>query len=311
MAKKRGASPDLSRLRVLAVGEEAPFRDLIVDLLASGDRLAREAALEALAERPLSGMRDQLRALYQEVGGGEKHDPGGRIRGGVIHLLIEHADIRDTDIGVRAADTREQSMGVDGTANLRALGLRLIAVTDPDLFPFVAAEHVNDASTFSPEPANTALQLLANTGHQLSVYQWLVGRDDHEPALVEAAVELLTDAPDTLMARCMSELTLKALAKPDEPLLTKLAEVIVARELDDSYVALASILGAAISKELHAYLALLFAATNRPLLLAILEQRLQDDIRRRPAILDALRIRTTPEQAAILERWEQRADGDD
>jgi hypothetical protein len=303
--KKPTATISQSRLKVLAAGDESAYREHIAELLTSGDRLVREAALEALVERPLTGLRDHLRALYNDVDGSEKQDPGGRIRGGVLRQLIEAGDMRDVDLGLRAAETREQSMGVDGTANLRALGLRLIAATDPDLFPFVAAEHVNDASTFSPEPANTALQLLANTGHQLAVYQWLVSRDDHEPTLVEAAVELLTDAPPALMARCLDELARKALAGPDEPLLTKLAETIVERELDQSYAALESILRAAISKELHAYIALLLARTNRPPLLTILERQLGDDIRRRPAILDALRLRTTPEQEAILKRWEE------
>ena len=47
------------------------------------------------------------------------------------------------------------------------------------------------------------------------------------------------------------------------------------------------------------------ASTNRAPLLAILEQQLELDIRRRPAILEALRVRTTPEQEAILKRWEE------
>ena len=49
-------------------------------------------------------------------------------------------------------------------------------------------------------------------------------------------------------------------------------------------------------------------STNRPTLLSILSEQVERDIRRRPAILDALRVRTTPEQAAILKRWE---DGED
>lgn len=304
--KKASASIALSRLRIIALGDEDAFRELVVELLASGDRPTREAALEALVERPLGDLRPQLRRLYDAVAGeGEKSDPGAHQRTLVVRLLLDIADIRDTDIGLRAAETYEKSMGVDGTANLRALGLKLIAATDPDLFPFVAAEHVNDASDFTPEPANTALQLLAGMGHQLAVYQWLVSKDEHEPALIEGAVELLTEAPPSLMARCLSRLTRDAIAKEDEPLLTKLAETIVDRELEDSYEALNRIIRAPISKELYSYLALLLAGTNRPPLLAILAEQLEHDIRRRPAILDALRVRTTPEQQAIIDAWER------
>lgn len=294
---------DTSRLKILATGDEAAFRDHIAELLASGDRLAREAALEALVERPLPALREQIRALYLEVAGDEKGDPGAHIRTLVTKLLVTCGDVRDVDIGMRASETYEKSMGVDGTANLRSFGLRLIAATDPDLLPFVAAEHVNDSSTFTPEPANTALQLLAGMGHQLAVYQWLVSQKEPEPALVETAVDLLTDAPPVLMSRCLSRLTRDALAKKDEPLLTKLVETIVERKLEASYDSIASIMRAPVSKELYGYLCLLLAGTNRPALLQILEEQLEANILRRPAIFDALSVRTTPEQEVILKRW--------
>ena len=302
--KKRAAPHELSRLTVLAAGDdEAAFSAVVLELLASGDRVAREAALMALMERPLPAMRDTLRTLYVDLDGDPgKQDPGAHLRTGIAQILLANGDARDIDIALRAVDTRESSMGVDCTGNLRALGLRIIAAADPDIFPYVAAEHVDDASDFSPEPANTALQLLANTGHQVSVYQWLIsGR--REPALVEAALDLLSDAPAVVMARCVAQLVRDAVEKEDEPLLTKLAETIVERQLADAYPSLSAIIHAPISNELYGYLALLLAGTNRPPLLAILEDRLRIDIRRRSVILDALHVRTTPEQEAILRRW--------
>ncbi len=305
--KKRPASHELSRLTVLAAGDEEPFCAFVLELLASNDRSAREAALTALVERPLPALRDTLRTLYFDVDGDPgKQDPGAHLRTSIAQVLLANGDARDVDVALRAVDTREKSMGVDCTGNLRALGLRIIAAADPDIFPYVAAEHIEDVSDFSPEPANTALQLLANTGHQLSVYQWLIsGR--REPALVEAALDLLSDAPAIVMSRCVAKLVQDAIEKEDEPLLTKLAETIVQRELADAYPSLSSIIRASISNELYGYLALLLAGTNRAPLLAILEEQWQVDIRRRSAILDAFRVRTTPEQAAILKRWE---DGD-
>jgi len=306
--KKRPASHDVSRLKILSAGDEQPFLACVSELLASGDRLAREAALEALLERPLPQLREQLRTLYFEIDAdGQKRDPGAHLRTRIAQLLLAGEDPRDIDIALRAADTHESSMGVDGTSNLRAVGLKIIASADPDLFPYVAAEHVNDSSTFSPEPANTALQLLASTGHEVSVYQWIVS-GVHDPALIEAAIDLLQDAPAIVISRCLAQLTTGAVETKDEPLLTKLAETIVERELEDTYPALVSIVRSAISNELYSYLALLLAGTNRPVLLAVLDAQLENDIRRRPLILDALRVRTTPEQAAILKRWEEPAD---
>ena len=309
MPKKRAASPDLSRLRVLAAGDEEPFAAYVRDVLASGDRLAREAALEALAERPLEAMRPALRSLYDEVDGdGAKRDPAAHIRGGIVRVLLAIGDVRDRDIALRASDTRETVNGADGTSPLRALGLKLVAACDPDLLPYVAVEHVSDRSEFSPEPANTALQLLAGSGHALAVYQWLFAREDHEPELVAAAFELLVDAPAIVIARVIGKIMSGALARQDEWLLTTIAESIVKREVEDAYPSLAAMMEARISDELYGYLAMLFAATNRPPLLAILDQQMRD-VRRRTAITAALRVRTTPEQTAILQRWED--DDDD
>lgn len=307
--KKRAAAPELSRLTVLAAGgDDASFRDCALEILASGDRRAREAALEALLDRPIAGTRDRLRSLYFELDAQpDKLDPGAHLRIGIARLLLVGEDARDVDIALRAVDTYESAAGADSTANLRSFGLRIIAAADPGLFPYVAVEHIDDSSEFSPEPANTALQLLAGSGHQLSVYQWIVS-GQRDAALVEAALDLLDDAPAVVMSRCLAQLTSDAVAKKDEPLLTKLAEIIVKRELEETYPSLASIMDAGVSKELYRYLALLMASTNRPALLAVLEEQLERDILRRPAILDALRVRTTPEQAAILRRWEGRED---
>ena len=302
-AKKRGAPIDTARLTILAGGEEEPFREHVEAMLASGNRGAREAALDVLITRPLPVLRDRLRGLYRDLDGdGDKRDAGGHLRTAIVRVLIALADTRDTDIGVRASETREISMGVDGTANLRAKGLELVAATDPELFPYLAVEHVDDFGEWSPEPASTALRILAETGHELSVYQWLANTTRRDAVLVEAAVDLLDAAPRSLMARSLGRLVDDAIARRDEPLITKLADTIVERELDGAYPSLHSIMAAPVSKELYAYLALLLATTNRAPLLAILDGRM-DDIRRRSAIVDALRVRTTPEQEAILRRW--------
>ena len=60
---------------------------------------------------------------------------------------------------------------------------------------------------------------------------------------------------------------------------------------------------ARVSDELYAYVAMLLAGTNRPALLSILEDQLHRG-RRPNLVVEALRVRTTPEQEAILRRWE-------
>jgi hypothetical protein len=303
--KRAGAPIEVSRLKVLAAGDEVPYRDAVSEMLRNGDRLAREAVLETLVERPLPELRGLLRSIYFEIDAdGPKHDPAAHVRGSIVRVLLAIADTRDVDIGLRASETCEKVNGTDGTSPLRSLGLRLVAIADPDLMPYIAVEHVSDRSEFSPEPASTALQLLAGSGHELAVYQWLFSRESHEPELVAAAFELLADAPKTVMSRVIAKILSGAIEREDEWLLTTLSETIVKREMEDVYPALASMLRSRISDELFSYVALLLAATNRRPLLAILDEHMADPRRRAP-IVAALRVRTTPEQAAILKRWEE------
>ena len=86
-----------------------------------------------------------------------------------------------------------------------------------------------------------------------------------------------------------------------------LAETIVQDEITDAYPSLARLMSSKVSDELYNYLAVLLASTNRPPLLAILEEQLHRG-RRAKIVADALRIRRTDETAAVLRRWE---DGDD
>jgi hypothetical protein len=303
MPKKRAPAADASRLRILAAGDEGAFAAHVAEILDSGDRLAREAALDALAERPIAGLRPRLRALYDEVDDGGKRDPAAHVRCGIVRVLLALADSRDADIALRAAETHEIVNGTDGTSPLRSLGLRLLAGTDPGLLPYIAVEHVNDRSEFSPEPASTAIGLLAGSGHELAVYQWLFSRDEHEPELIAAAFELLADAPAAIIARAIARIMKTALARQDEWLLTTIAEAIVNREVEDAYAALGAMMEGRISDELYGYLAMLLASTNRAPLLAILDSQMHD-IRRRSMLVAALRVRTTPEQGLILRRWE-------
>jgi hypothetical protein len=64
-------------------------------------------------------------------------------------------------------------------------------------------------------------------------------------------------------------------------------------------------LSAKISDELYSYLAMLLAGTNRPPLLEILEAQLRGG-RRPKLVLEALNVRPTDEQRAIVKRWESR-----
>ena len=301
--KKRALSVALSRLKVLATAAEPAFAAYAIELLQSGDQLSREAAIAALIERPLASARDALRALYFELDAdGLKRDQGATIRTGIVRILREIGDVRDRDIAVRAVSAIEIAFGEDIAWVLRVHGLRLLVELAPDIFPYYAVERLDDLGGIGGEPANTAFQLLAGTNNHLPIYQWLIS-GDRDPSLVVAGFELLAGGPREIVERYARQTTEIAIRRGNEALATVLAEAIVNLELVDSYDALARLMSSKLSEELYNYLAVLLAGTNRRELLAILEHELHRG--RRPRIIaEALRIRTTPEQAAILERWE-------
>jgi hypothetical protein len=302
--KRTPARSELSRLTVLAAGDERPFATYVLELLTSGDRLAREAALSALVERPVPKVRDALRALFFDLNeDGVKRDQGASQRVDILRVLRALGDMRDADIALRATDARETAFGEDISWRLRAEGLMLLAETSPELFPYVAIEHLDDATGQDGEPANTAFQLLAGLGHFAPIYQWLI-TGERQPRAAAQVFELLLRGPREVASRYVASTIDSALRKEDEVMLTMLAESVVNLEIEDSYDALGAVLAARISDELYGYLAVLMAGTNRAQLLAILEAQLRRG--RRPKLVEeALRVRTTPEQQAILDRWEE------
>ena len=306
--KKRPAHADASRLTVLAAsGDDRAFVAAALDMLASKQRLQREAALDALVDHPLPAVRDAIRALYFELDeDGLKRDQGATMRAAILRILRALHDTRDADIAVRATDTREIAFGEDIAWQLRVHGLALLAEIAPDLFPYHAVEHLDDTEGVDGEPANSAIQLLAATNQHIALYQWLIS-GDRPAALIPPIIDLLREAPRPILHRYIAGAIETAMRRDDEPFATVLAETIVNEEIADSYPALAALMSGKISDELYNYLAVLLASTNRPPLLAILEEQLHRG-RRAKVVADALRIRRTDETMAILRRWE---DGDD
>lgn len=308
--RKRVASAfETSRLTVLAAaGDDAAFAEYAAELIASGDRLAREAAVDALVEHPVTEARRAMIALYDELAAdGLKRDQGARMRTGVVRYLRRVGDIRDERIALQACDTHENAFGHDAARLLRAEGLKWLAGFSPELFPFIAVEHLDDApgaGVDDDEPANTAFQLLANGEDYLPIYQWLAANP--ASSRVPVIFSLFSEAPAPVVRRFVERAVKDAVAAEDEPLCTLLAESIVEREIESAYPAIASMLSSRrLSKELYSYIAVLLAGTNRAPLLVILEHELFNG-RQREAVVAALRIRTTPEQEAILQRWEER-----
>lgn len=309
MPKSRRSSPlETSRLTILAAGDdEEAFAEYACALLASGARLQREAALDALVGRPVATVRGAVRDLFSELQtNGIKHDQGGTMRVAALRIVTAIGDSRDSDLAIVAADAREVAFGEDIAWRLRAQALLSLDALAPDLLPFIAAEHLDDASgPEQNEPAATAMKLLLERGEQAMVYAWLLSHPEGTP-LLAAAFEMFVDvAPPEIVLRFVARATQAVARRDDEPFAIALAEAIVRLELEPAYESIEAMMSARISEELYHFLAVLLARTNRAPLLAILERQLWHG-RQREAVIEALQLRTTDEQRAILKRWEER-----
>jgi hypothetical protein len=258
--RRRQASAGRARLQVLAASDDGRFAEHVVELLASSRRADRDAALEALVERPLPDARDALRALFFDLhADGAKRDQGAHQRISILQVLRSLRDVRDAGVAVAALDARELIFGDDTTWRLRAHGLMLLADLAPDTFPYYAVEHLDDDGSMEGEPANTSFELLAGTGNHALIYSWLLANTASNRA--SAVFELFAaGAPPEVVQRYASRALKGAFRAQDEALATVLVEAIVRLELDAAYGAVADLMFAKTSDELYAYVAMLLAA---------------------------------------------------
>jgi hypothetical protein len=136
------------------------------------------------------------------------------------------------------------------------------------------------------------------------LYQWLLAHQ--ASATAAAAFETFAHhAPREIVQRFASGALASAIRADDEALATVLVESIVRMELEACYPAIADLMFTKVSDELYSYVTMLLAGTNRAPLLALLEDQLHRG-RRPKLVAEALHVRTTPEQEAILKRWEDR-----
>ncbi|HEX5480723.1 MAG TPA: hypothetical protein VFY79_13490 [Dehalococcoidia bacterium] len=305
MSPKKRPNAAAARLSVLAAtADDETIVRTAIELLGARDRLSREAALDTLLAHPDASARPMLRSMFFDLDeDGLKRDQGAIMRIAIVRILRALGDARDADVALAACDTYEIAFGEDIAASLRAHGLMLLADLAPDRFPFIAVEHLEDRGP-NGEPANTAFQLLAGSGNHAAIYQWLLGANPADP-LIAGVFELLAEGPPEPVERYARRALAAATREGGEALATAVVEAVIRLELEACYPAVGGLMSAKISDELYNYLAVLLASTNRSPLLAILEEQLRHG-RRSNIIEAALRVRTTPEQEAILRRWEER-----
>ncbi len=244
-------------------------RDLALALLSGSPRReAMDAALRALEQAELdASARPALRLTFTHYAQGKVRDSGGLVREKIVRLLLAIDDPNDLDIYLTAINTYERQPVTDTAQNLRAAALVGVAMVSPELGYFHAVRllsELDDVSRFNGEPALTAINLLAQQGQPLLLYQFLLlaGLDALEAGqneLVGKALESLGEAFPVPLYRDLADLFV-----PRDRALINMGIVthIVENRVADLYPLLDTIMTGTRHTELHHYGAVMLAASR-------------------------------------------------
>lgn len=276
-----GGGPDrldaqVARLRMLDVTNPGAAVELAIELV-ERERVHRvlEPALALIERAAAPGARVVLRARFVDLAEhGDRHDQDCALRVGIVKALAAIGSRGDAEVAEAAIATIQIRMGVDVAQNLRAEGLLFLAAIEPDLADFRAVELLADAhtSTFSGEPAATAIRVLAGRGQLLPI--WAVARraDTSPDVLAQAFASLAQSAPKPLQTQALLEQLAAARARGEEgeALALVAAEAILLNGLKDGYAAVLDLLRTTPNLNLSAYLE---AAMRRSEAYPLLESR--------------------------------------
>lgn len=271
---------------------------LALQLLAiSRSREAVEAALRTLETEPLDDRaRPVLRAKFDLYASGKLRDSAALVREKIVRLLssIGHPD--DADIYLRGVNTYEAQPVTDVTQGLRAASLVALALVNADLAAIYATKllgELSETSAFNGEPAITAINLLAQQGHTLAIYQFvlLAGMDvidsGHHETLGKALESLGPLFPVPLYTELVDLFGPRDRALVNMGLITHIVE----QRITELYARLENLISSTRHDELHRYGVVMLAAARDDTLAALLFRLAQvSPPHRRANFIEALEL---------------------
>lgn len=282
---KRGVSTSaevrrkLDRFRALR-NDPAARRELareILDQEANAELLM--AALQALDDRVRVEDHGVLCGLYSWLEEDfRRRDPGGMVRVEVLRVLW-HLRLRDDLELAEAASTRvERSLNGNGEV-IRAAGLALLGVLDPEVAAFRAAAMLArvDAHPMNAEPALTAARLLGSLGHSVALATHVLRPPRSEPSEVTAeCIRGLSGLP----VRHIQPVLDAFASSTDEVVLLGLGDLVVSLEPGEAVSAVVrEMLTGADTPEVYGFLVTAIVASRRDDLLAELLGTLPGEVR--------------------------------
>jgi hypothetical protein len=286
VAKKRAPDrldAEVARLRLLQSTEPAQAVGFAIELIGRyREHRALEPALAALGDEPPAAARLALRARYLDLAeSGDRFDQDCALRVAIVRALRGLDSRSDDDLAEAAARTIQIRLGVDVAQALRAEGLLLLAESSPERADLLAAALLLDphTSTFSGEPAVTAMRVLARRGQLLPIWSVV-----HRPGVLaggRAAADVIAQAFASLRA-LPADLQLealgahlahaRALGEEGEAVALVAAEAVVLNELADGYGLVIDLVRESTNLNLFRYLVLTAARGRDPALRLALER---------------------------------------
>jgi hypothetical protein len=251
-----------------------------------------EPALVILAEAVWPHARGALRERFSDLtDNGMRYDQDCSLRIGIVRALRAIGSSEDLDVAERGVRTiqRNPPARVDVAQALRGQCLLFLGEIDPARVEYFAVELLNDPhlSSFSGEPAVTAIQVLAARGQILPIWA-LARRPGPQADVLAQAFASLRGAPRDLQLDALLGHLIEAIDRGEdgEPVALVAAEAIVLNRLAGGYPTVAKLLRQSPNLNLVLYLAGTAARQDDPLLCALL--------------IAARDAETNPQKTAIL-----------
>lgn len=291
----------LDRFRALR-NDPIAARDFAREILAEeANAELLVAALQALGEGARLDDHGLLHGLYAWLEEDfRRRDPGGLVRLEVLRVLW-HLRARDDLEFAEAASTRvERSLNGNGEV-IRAAGLALLGVLDPEAAAFRAAAMLArvDAHPMNAEPALTAARLLGSLGHSVALATHVLRPPRSEPPEVTAeCIRGLAGLP----VRHIQPVLDAFASSDDEVVLLGLGDLVVSLEPGEAVsAAVRGMLAGAGTPEVYGFLVTAIVASRRDDLVAVLLETLPDEMRQARLGLARDALELAPQTDAVRE----------
>ncbi|MEI6046451.1 MAG: hypothetical protein WCS37_19035 [Chloroflexota bacterium] len=275
----------LEKLKSLAENPKEQVSYALNLLQNERDRQVLTAALVVLKELPEQAARPILLERYHYYADeGSKRDAGAELRVAILHALRPLATQEDLPLLQRACLTYESMPSRHDAEGglLRSLALIILNDLDEALASYYAVKLLVDKTTseMSGEPALTGAKILAEQGHTLPLYQYLLQQGDTIQEVAAICLRNLARVPEPILKQIVTRYRFST----SEGILLGLFDLLLAHPSGEKFgEVFTAFLATTTSFEMYRYLVLALITGNKSQLQADLlatAKSVQDPLKR-------------------------------